>query len=322
MPNKASLDKLITETADILGLERYVIEKDIYVTKAISVLSQIKHDIFGLFFQGGTSLAKAYRIIERMSEDCDFRVCIRDRNEKLSRTFLRKHMRLFRGEIISALTKNNFIIPKDNIRVKNEGQYMVIKAIYPSMYPITQGLKPFLALEFFLGSVRLIPETKTVTTLIKRTLCDKIEHDSFPIDCLAVLETAAEKWVGLTRRVATSKHRDHYKDPNLVRHLYDLYKIDQCGYFNDHFPKLVCDIMLSDREQFKNHSDDYYQDPISEIQRALHELENSTEWHHNWDVFNDAMIYADDKPTFEAVMANLKQKSQLALQSLTELTLA
>ena len=80
--------------------------------------------------------------------------------------------------------------------------------------------------------------------------------------------------------------------------------------------------LLSDREQFKNHSDDYYQDPISEIQRALYEPDSSSEWHHNWDVFNDAMIYADDKPTFEVVMANLKQKSQLALQSLAELTLA
>ena len=48
-----------------LELPAYVVEKDLYVTQAISVVAQIKHEHFDLVFQGGTSLAKAHRIIQR-----------------------------------------------------------------------------------------------------------------------------------------------------------------------------------------------------------------------------------------------------------------
>lgn len=86
-----------------------------------------------------------------------------------------------------------------------------------------------------MGEVRIIPQNKIVTTLIKQTLGDKVDHAEFSVSSVAIIETAAEKWVGLTRRVATSTHRKHYQDANLVRHLYDLYRINKLGYFTDEF---------------------------------------------------------------------------------------
>jgi predicted nucleotidyltransferase component of viral defense system len=65
--------KQIEATRAILGLPSYIVEKDLYVTQAISIVTKIKHEHFDLVFQGGTSLAKAHRIVKRMSEDCDFR---------------------------------------------------------------------------------------------------------------------------------------------------------------------------------------------------------------------------------------------------------
>ena len=66
--------QLIEAASLELGISRYAVEKDYYVTQAISVITKIENESFELVFQGGTCLAKAHRIIKRMSEDCDFRI--------------------------------------------------------------------------------------------------------------------------------------------------------------------------------------------------------------------------------------------------------
>jgi len=319
LSDKQQIKQQIRLVADELNLDDFVIEKDLYVTQAISIVSQISHELYDLVFQGGTSLAKAHRIIERMSEDCDFRIRFKDPEEKLSKEFKRKALRQFRHELVKALKANGFTISDSDISVRNEGQFMGIRANYPSLYPLTEGIKPFLALEFFLAEVKVSPETKSVTTLIKQTLGNKVEHLEFPVNSVAIIETAAEKWVGLTRRVATSTHRKHYRDAHLVRHLYDLYQINKLGYFSDEFNPLVSRIVLDDRKHYKTHNDDYYRDPISEIKRAIDELHQSTEWHDNWDRFIETMVFAEDKPGYDDALDNLHEKSEAALLELGKL---
>jgi len=63
------LRTLIGTTSEILGLEDAVIEKDYYVTQIIHALSGTENDFFRLVFSGGTCLAKAHKIVKRMSED-------------------------------------------------------------------------------------------------------------------------------------------------------------------------------------------------------------------------------------------------------------
>ena len=196
---------------------------------------------------------------------------------------------------------------------------MNIKVHYNSMYPISQGIKPFIALEFFLGTVKKDPIIEPVTTLIKNVLDDKVSYDEFLVPCLAVIETAAEKWVGLTRRVATSKYREYYKDPHLVRHLYDLYKINKDGYLTKEFPELVGQILITDRLQFKNHNEDYFKNPISEIKRAITELHKSEEWHKNWGIFSDTMIYEKNKPSYNEVMDNFIKISDVVIKDIKKL---
>lgn len=319
MQDSSEISEQINAVNQKTGLSRFVIEKDLYVTKAISIVSDISHPLYDLIFQGGTSLAKAHRIIERMSEDCDFRMRFKDQQEKLSKEFKRKELRKFRHELVDTLKKNGFTLSDDAVRVRNEGQFMGIRAEYPSLYPVTESIKPFIALDFFLAEVKVNPENKPVTTLVKQILGDKVDHLEFPVKSVAIIETAAEKWVGLTRRVATSKHRKHYRDPNLVRHLYDLYKINECGYFLDEFNFLACRIVQDDRKHYKNHNDDYYRDPVSEITRAVDELHRSSEWRDNWDKFVETMVFAKEKPSYEDVLGNLQSKTQPVLKELNNI---
>jgi hypothetical protein len=50
------------------------VAKDFYVVRAIAALAAIDVTPFDLVFGGGTALARAHRIIQRMSEDMDFKI--------------------------------------------------------------------------------------------------------------------------------------------------------------------------------------------------------------------------------------------------------
>ena len=51
-----------------------LVEKDYYVVKALAAITLIETEPFSLVFGGGTSLCRAHRLIQRMSEDIDLKV--------------------------------------------------------------------------------------------------------------------------------------------------------------------------------------------------------------------------------------------------------
>lgn len=126
--------ELINITAQNLGLqELFVIEKDLFVTKAISTLMPVEDDIFKLVFQGGTALAKAHGFIQRMSEDCDFRLAHKCPEQARKKDAQRKLLRRFRKNLVTALEENDFELDDQAVRVRNEGQFISIRAKYPSI---------------------------------------------------------------------------------------------------------------------------------------------------------------------------------------------
>lgn len=316
--NEDILDQ-INAVATELGLNPFVIEKDFYLTHAISIITQVEHKNFDLIFQGGTSLSKAYRIIQRMSEDADFRVCFKDSGQLMSHEAKRRELREFRHQLVLELRSQGYVIDEQDIHVRNEGQFMSLRVQYPSAFATVIGIKPYLSLEFFQGEVRTPVEEKNVTSLVKQVLGDKVGHQQFKVKCISVIETATEKWVALTRRVATASQHPHYRDSTLVRHLYDLFEIERSGYFTDYFEKLVVDIIDSDRRQFKSHNEAYFQNPIQEIQRAIQELNNKPEWRNHWEQFVNVMVYSERIPTYAELVANVNTKTELALKILNVL---
>ena len=63
------LIRLVSDTGELLDLDEAVVEKDYYVTQVIHALSAVENEYFRLVFCGGTCLAKAHKIVSRMSED-------------------------------------------------------------------------------------------------------------------------------------------------------------------------------------------------------------------------------------------------------------
>src|SRR5574344_555163 len=68
--NKPDIDS-IREISEELAIAPSFIEKDWYATQALKIISQQSTKFI---FSGGTCLSKAYDLIERFSEDLDFKI--------------------------------------------------------------------------------------------------------------------------------------------------------------------------------------------------------------------------------------------------------
>ncbi len=307
------LDKLdsqqIRKTSAILGIPADFIRKDYFVTKVIHALIQIQDDYFELIFQGGTSLSKGYQVIHRMSEDVDFRVIQKANTKSLGKEVRRKKLRDFRHKLISQLKKTGFEVSNEAIRVLYEGRFMSIEAKFTDSEKISY-LKPHVAVDCFLGEFSLTPTTKNITSLIKLTLENECDHPTFPVACVALDETAAEKWVALTRRIANTKTKSRKGDKDLVRHLYDLYQLNANKLLTGEYKNIVQGIIEKDKVQFKKLNDNYIENPIRESQAALDMLYNNPEWQSHWNYFLEQMVYDTVKPTYEKAYAKLQLMSQ------------
>lgn len=81
--NRRGLSESLIGTIKVLGnggrllLPEGMIEKDILVADAVRTICAVGQNRGAqIIFTGGTSLSQAYQIIERMSEDADFRIVL------------------------------------------------------------------------------------------------------------------------------------------------------------------------------------------------------------------------------------------------------
>lgn len=302
--------QIIEEVSNLLQISPAVVEKDIFVTQALYALSDLKDIFFQLVFQGGTCLSKAYSLIQRMSEDCDFRITSNDLVKKLSKAEYRRQLRRFRRKIVTALEQNGFTINHEKIRIDNSGQYMDMSIDYDTKFPLSAALRPQIKLEFIALNTKVLPATKVITSLIQQTLKDETYDLAKALLCANVTETAADKWVAFTRRAATIARGYRKHDNTLVRHLYDLYMLDQQQVLDKRFHLLATDIMIDDQQQYKMHSLDYANDPIQETQFILEELEQKPIWREDWQNFTSAMVFQGKAPDFDDALKTLNRLSE------------
>lgn len=292
--NQEQLKELVSVAAETLSI-RYpaILEKDYYVTRVIHALSSVENEYFRLIFAGGTCLAKAHKIVKRMSEDIDFKIQIKNKENFLSKNKMLKELKDFRSQIMSTINFTDIAV--NDSAVRNEGKYSRAELIYPALFTANDTLRPHLLLEFTVSDVRLKTETRSINSIIEDVLkIDRILPLS-SISCVSVDETAIEKWVGLTRRVSAIDRKYHYDDPTLVRHIYDLNAIKNANKLNLKFFDLAKKVVFNDAAQYKNQYPEYLENPNSEIQRSLEILKNNKIWRARYQNFVDSMVY--DKST-------------------------
>lgn len=289
MLNNKNLKELISATRQYIRLPEAVIEKDYYVTQVIHALSGTENDYFRLVFAGGTCLAKAHKLVKRMSEDIDFKIQVKNIDANFSKTRLLKELKEFRSQIGSKLILPG--ITTGESRVRNEGKYSRIELNYSSVFPVSTSLRPHILLEFTVSDVRLLIENLSISTLIEETLENAVIFPPSSTQCISVDETAIEKWVGLTRRVVAIEREYHHDDSTLVRHVYDLNAIKSSEKINDNFFSLAKAIVSNDAKQFKNQHPEYSANAGDEIRQSLMLLKTKPIWKERYKEFIETMVY-------------------------------
>lgn len=283
-----TLLRQISDTGELLGLDESVIEKDYYVTQVIHALSNLENETFRLIFCGGTCLAKAHKLVRRMSEDVDFKVQ-RKTTENFSRSRLKSELNKFRTYIRSTLTVPDLSVANDFAR--NEGRYQQIVLKYPNSFPIGSALRPDIKIELTFADIILPIKDLEVKTLIEDNF-DQTKLFTPPITkCISIDETAIEKWVGLTRRIMAIERGREDDDKTLIRHVYDLNAINEANKINSTFTEFAKTIVISDGKQFKNQHPEYAADPSAEIRQSLALLKDKFLWKERYEEFIEAMVY-------------------------------
>lgn len=65
--------ELVHTSSEDLKIPIQLIEKDYHISRILRALSRSSYEL-KIVFKGGTSLSKAYQLIDRFSEDVDFAV--------------------------------------------------------------------------------------------------------------------------------------------------------------------------------------------------------------------------------------------------------
>jgi len=220
---------LLRVVADRRHLALALVEKDYWVTHVLWALHEQGLDVW---FKGGTSLSKGFRLIERFSEDLDLKI-EPGRQEKMPRVGSWKS----EGPKATSERRASFEWLAANMRVpgttvrfdarRSEEQAWrtaELQVLYPALHAATlpSGMKPYVLLE--IGSARVVPFVpRDLTSFIHDHLAetgmasDYDDNRPHAVRCVHPLVTLLEKLDALSRRapradVEAATYVRHYED--------------------------------------------------------------------------------------------------------------
>lgn len=205
----------IRNLAAALQINERFIEKDWHVVQAIAAVAPLTAEGVTPAFSGGTSLAAAWRLIQRFSEDIDFKVAV----DADSPSAARKIRSAYRDSVIEALKQAGYEIEGEPL-VGNESRFFRASFRYDAVFPPAVGIRPHLQVEMTFTGTHAPPIERPVQSLLGRAL--KMPVEVAGILCVDPIETAADKISALAWRTAARDRKSAEDDPTIVRHLHDL----------------------------------------------------------------------------------------------------
>ena len=110
------------------------------------------------------------------------------------------------------------------------------------------------------------------------------------IACVSITETAADKFVALTRRAGAELAGLDEPDPTLARHLHDLHTLRE-HYEPAEVAALAREVMLADAEAYGNQFPAYRENPMRETLRAVEGLAGNSGYELQYAEFQRLMVY-------------------------------
>ena len=236
---------VLEQASALSGINEKALEKDIWVTLVLDATFKTPYAQH-LSFKGGTSLSKAWKIIERFSEDIDLSI---DRSfygftENLSYSQIKKLKRIssefvstsFKIELEKSLVKigvpsNMFSIKAipipETMKDTVDPQEIVVE--YASIFEPMEYLPDMIRVEISARSIKESAQLRNVSSLVSEILPElgNLEND-FQVWSIEPQITLLEKLFLLHEEF--SKQIPKIRHLRMSRHLYDLFKLANSSY--------------------------------------------------------------------------------------------
>ena len=230
--NRELFHDVITLVSDKMRVTADIVEKDYYVTMILKSLSDAKYPVV---FKGGTSLSKAFGVIDRFSEDIDITF-----TEHLGAN---KRKRL-KYEILKPLSEELGLQIGNWNTIESDKDYNHYDFYYDSVTDNSLGgLPPFVKLETALMSYSFPTVERQINNYIYEALSEeeseliqKYGLLPFQMKVQALERTLIDKIFAVCDYYLQGKARRN------SRHLYDIYKLASYVVKDSSFRKLVAEV--------------------------------------------------------------------------------
>ena len=300
------------------GMKPFAVEKDWWVSRTLEIIFSMdiaRH----LVFKGGTSLSKAWNLIQRFSEDIDLAI---DREyffksdkdwKKKEITALRKEASLFSTGVFFDKLKEEFLKKGFNglvfkvIEAKDSDQDpRIIEIYYPNL--ITQPSEyvlPRVQIEIGCRSLREPFSVQTFGALVDEVYADRdFAEPFFQVPTVNPERTFLEKIFLLHEEF--HRPQEKMRVDRLSRHLYDVYQLSKAGVsdkaIND---KELYETIVAHRYKFARIGGVNYNNHNPKTLNPVPPPELMDNWEKDYAKMLEDMIYEEEKPTFADLIENL-----------------
>lgn len=302
------------------GMKPFAVEKDWWVSRTLEIIFQIdiaKH----LVFKGGTSLSKAWKLIQRFSEDIDLAI---DREffftpqknwSKTEITDVRKQAGVFStGQFFEDL-KTEFAargfsrLKFEPVDAEHSDQDpRIIEIYYPNVIAQpSEYMLPRVQIEIGCRSLREPFSIQSFGALVDEVYEGRdFVEPLFDVPTVNPERTFLEKLFLLHEEFhrPTEKRRVD----RLSRHLYDVYQLTKAGIadiaFND---KVLYETIVLHRHKFSRVGGVDYNMHNPKILNPIPPQELMDDWKKDYAKMLEDMIYDENKPTFKDLILNLSE---------------
>ncbi|MVZ98139.1 nucleotidyl transferase AbiEii/AbiGii toxin family protein [Sphingorhabdus sp. IMCC26285] len=306
----APVKKLLGRVAGAIGVDESFVEKDFYVVAAIRILLGCATEDLNPVFSGGTALLKAHKLVERFSEDMDFKLHLSEAFTAKSGNQRRNILSAFKNDIVNAWVAAGFTIV--DVKALDGNGFIAISMQYPSvletgdMHP---ALRPHILAEISAKPPKLPTLSKSVQSFV---LAERGGDAEVPdIQCIDPVETAADKLSAFAWRSIVRDRTHPNDDPAIIRHVHDLAKLAPVIEHSAIFPKLLAEVMTADNDRGQGQIADM---PPTERLAKMNELLGSDDaYKAEYEKFVVGMAFAgsDETPSFEEAIQAVSRLSSL-----------
>lgn len=315
--DKTEKATIFNAIANEKGMTPFAVEKDWWVSRTLDIIFQMEIAAY-LVFKGGTSLSKAWKLINRFSEDIDLAI---DRDffgfsgdlGKNQRDRLRKKAGKYTTGIFFSDLQDAFRargLKELRFKVMDNGESdqdpRIIEIYYPNIIPQpTAYVLPRVQIEIGCRSLREPFTFKRFGSLVDEHYSDReFAEPEFEVPSVNPERTLLEKLFLLHEEFHRPKEKMRVN--RLSRHLYDIYHLTRAGItekaIND---KELYETIVVHRHMFSR---------VSEVDYNLHHPHTldpvpvavkMAEWKADYAKMMEEMIYEEHKPSFDDLIDNL-----------------